>query len=129
MRAVVLTAFTGLDGLQLSEVPDPSPGEGEVLVQIRAASLGPWDVAGAQGAFAGTGGSSEFPQVQGWDFAGETADGRRVAGFVAQPWMGAGAFAERISVPQGILADVPDGLGFPEASAIPVCGLTARPRR
>ena len=126
MRAVVLTAFTGLDGLQLSEVPDPSPGDGEVLVQIRAASLGPWDVAGAQGAFAGTGGSSEFPQVQGWDFAGETADGRRVAGFVAQPWMGAGAFAERISVPQGILAELPDGIAFPEASAVPVCGLTAR---
>jgi hypothetical protein len=40
------------------------------------------------------GGLSEFPQVQGWDFAGETIDGRRVLGFVPQPWMGVGAFAE-----------------------------------
>ena len=126
MRAIVLNAFAGLDGLELSDVPDPSAGDGEVLVDVRAACLGPWDLAGAAGAFAGAGGSSDFPQVQGWDFAGETADGRRVAGFVPQPWMGVGAFAEQISVPEGMLAELPDGLGFTEASALPVCGLTAR---
>src|SRR5262249_8784127 len=71
------------------------------------------------------GGSSEFPQVQGWDFAGETADGRRVLGFVAQPWMGVGAIAEEISVPTGILTSLPDSLGFPEARALPVCAWTA----
>jgi NADPH:quinone reductase-like Zn-dependent oxidoreductase len=126
VRAIVLTAFTGVDGLELSEVPDPSPGDGETLVHVRAASLGPWDLACAQGAFAAAGGSSEFPQVQGWDFAGEMVDGRRVAGFVAQPWMGVGAFAEQISVPRSMLTELPDALGFPEASAVPVCGLTAR---
>ena len=126
MRAIVLNAFTGLDGLELSQMPDPSPGDGEALVHIRAASLGPWDLAAAGGAFAGAGGSSDFPQVQGWDFAGETADGRRVTGFVAQPWMGVGAFAEQISVPDGILAELPEALGFTEGSALPVCGLTAR---
>ena len=126
MRAIVLNAFTGVDGLELSEVPDPSPGDGDALVHVRAASLGPWDLAAATGAFAGADGSSDFPQVQGWDFAGETADGRRVVGFVAQPWMGVGAFAEQISVPEGILAELPDALGFAEGSALPVCGLTAR---
>jgi len=126
VRAIVLNAFTGVDGLELSEVPDPSPGDGDALVHVRAASLGPWDLAAATGAFAGAGGSSDFPQVQGWDFAGETADGRRVVGFVAQPWMGVGAFAEQISVPEGILAELPDALGFAEGSALPVCGLTAR---
>jgi NADPH:quinone reductase len=126
VRAIVLKAFTGLDGLELSEVPDPSPGDGEALVNVRAASLGPWDVAGADGAFASAGGSSDFPQVQGWDFAGETSDGRRVVGFVAQPWMRVGAFAEQISVPRDLLAELPEALGFPEGSALPVCGLTAR---
>jgi len=126
VRAIVLNAFTGVDGLELSEVPDPSPGDGDALVHVRAASLGPWDLAAATGAFAGADGSSDFPQVQGWDFAGETADGRRVVGFVAQPWMGVGAFAEQISVPEGILAELPDALGFAEGSALPVCGLTAR---
>ncbi len=37
-----------------------------------------------------------------------------------------GAFAEQIAVPSGILAPLPDSLGFPEGSALPVCVLTAR---
>ncbi len=126
MRAVVLNSFAGLDGLALSETADPSPGAGEELVSIRAASLGPWDLSAASGAFASAGGSTDFPQVQGWDFAGETSDGRRVLGFVAQPWMRAGAFAERIAVPAAILASLPDGLSFVEGSTLPVCALTAR---
>jgi NADPH:quinone reductase len=126
VRAIVLTSFSGLDGLELSEVADPTPADGEQLVYVRAASLGPWDRAAADGAFAGMGGATDFPQVQGWDFAGETVDGRRVLGFVAQPWMGVGALAERIAVPSAILAPLPDSLGFPEGSAFPVCALTAR---
>lgn len=126
MRAVVLSSFAGIDGLELSEVPAPIPSYGEQLVRVRAASLGPWDLAAASGAFVAAGGSSDFPQVQGWDFAGETDDGRRVLGFVPQPWTGVGALAEQISVPVSILTAVPDSLGFPEASALPVCALTAR---
>lgn len=126
MRAVVLNSFSGIEGLSLAEVPDPAPGEGEQLVRVTAASLGPWDLAGASGAFAGMGGSSAFPQVQGWDFAGETADGRSVMGFVAQPWMGVGALAELIAVPTSILTTLPpNSLGAEEASALPVCALTA----
>jgi NADPH2:quinone reductase len=119
VRAIVLNSFSGVDGLELVNVPEPTVGDGEELVHVRAASLGPWDLAAAQGAFVDAGGSSKFPQVQGWDFAGETADGRRVVGFVAQPWMGVGALAERISVPGPILATLPSGLGFPEAARCP----------
>jgi NADPH:quinone reductase-like Zn-dependent oxidoreductase len=126
VRAIVLNSFSGLDGLALSEVAEPAPGEGERLVHVRAASLGPWDLSGAGGAFAAAGGSSDLPQVQGWDFAGETDDGDRVLGFVAQPWMGVGALAELISVPAGILARLPDSLGYAEGSALPVTALTAR---
>jgi NADPH:quinone reductase-like Zn-dependent oxidoreductase len=95
-------------------------------VSIRAASLGPWDLGAADGAFTAAGGSGDFPQIQGWDLAGETADGRRVLGFVAQPWMGVGAFAEQIAVPGAILAPLPEELGFVEGSTLPVCTLTAQ---
>ena len=126
VRAIVLNSFAGLDGLELAQVPDPAPRDGEQLVKVRAASLGPWDRYSTEGAFVAMGGSSEFPQVQGWDFAGETIDGRRVLGFVPQPWMGVGAFAEQIAVPSAILAPLPEAVGFDEGSTLPVCGLTAR---
>jgi NADPH:quinone reductase len=126
VRAIVLNSFSGLDGLDLSEVADPAPAEDERLVHVRAASLGPWDLAGAQGAFEAAGGSNDFPQVQGWDFAGESGEGDRVFGFVPQPWMGVGALAELISVPAGILAPLPASLGFAEGSALPVAALTGR---
>jgi NADPH:quinone reductase len=126
MRAIVLTAFTGLDGLELAHVPDPVPRDGEQLIRVRAASLGPWDRKNTEGAFVKGGGSTEFPQVQGWDFAGETIDGRRVVGFVRQPFMGVGAFAEQTAIPSAILAPLPEAVAFPEGSTLPVSGITAR---
>jgi NADPH:quinone reductase len=125
MRAIVLTSFDGPDAIELADQPDPTPGDGEELVRIRAASMGPWDLSGARGAFAGIGGNSDFPQIQGWDFAGETGDGRRVLGFVAQPWMGKGTFAELIALPSALLAPLPDQLSFEEGCALPVSGLAA----
>jgi NADPH:quinone reductase len=126
VRAIVLNAFTGLDGLELAQVPDPVPRDGEQLVTVRAASLGPWDLKNTEGAFVKGGGSTVFPQVQGWDFAGETVDGRRVVGFARQPFMGVGAFAEQIAVPSAILAPLPEAVSFPEGSTLPVSGITAR---
>jgi NADPH:quinone reductase-like Zn-dependent oxidoreductase len=126
VRAIVMNSFSGIDGLELAEAPDPTPDDGEEIVIVRAASLGPWDLGAAGGAFTAEGGSADLPQVAGWDFAGETADGRRVLGFVAQPWAGVGALAERIAVPSAILATLPDSFGFDAGSAIPVCALTAK---
>jgi NADPH:quinone reductase-like Zn-dependent oxidoreductase len=126
VRAITLASFAGIDGLGFSDWPDPVAGPDEELVEVRAAALGPWDLKATEGAFAAAGGSTVFPQQQGWDFAGETATGRRVLGFVAQPWMGIGALSERIAVPSALLADLPDGLSWPHGAALPVGSLTAQ---
>jgi NADPH:quinone reductase-like Zn-dependent oxidoreductase len=126
MRAITLASFDGIDALGFGDWPDPVPGPGEEVVEVRAVALGPWDLGAAEGAFAAAGGSTEFPQQQGWDFAGETQEGRRVLGFVPQPWMGVGAFAEKIAVPAAMLAALPDELSWPEGAALPVCSLTAQ---
>jgi NADPH:quinone reductase-like Zn-dependent oxidoreductase len=126
MRAVILTSFGGLEALELADLPEPTPGEGEEVVGVRAVALGPWDLSAADGYFRQLGGSTAFPQVQGWDFAGQTADGRRVVGFTAQAWMGVGALAEQIAMPAGLLAPLPDGLDWTQGAALPVTALTAR---
>src|SRR5260370_34298807 len=112
MRAVVPASVTGVNGLELGEAAGPIPAEGEQLVHVRAASLGPWDVESAEGAFAAQGGSADFPQVQGWDFAGETDNVQRVLGFVAQPRMRVGSLRELIAVPSASLATRHDTLDF-----------------
>jgi NADPH:quinone reductase len=128
MRALVVESFTGPDGVTVREVPDPSPAEpGSVLVEVKAAALGSWDIGTSYGGFAGMGGATALPQVIGWDFAGVRADtGERVAGFVAQPWAGVGTAAPRAVVPEGVLAPVPDGLSDEAAATLAVTALTAR---
>lgn len=126
MRALTLASFGGIDALGFSQWPDPVPGPGEELVEIRAVALGPWDIAATQGAFAAAGGTTEFPQQQGWDFAGETAAGRRVAGFVAQPWTGTGTLSERMAIASALLAELPDGLSWAHGASLPITSLTAQ---
>ena len=99
MQALTLTSFGGPDALGFADLTEPVVGPGQSAVNVRAVALGPWDLRATEGYFVGMGGSTVFPQVQGWDFAGETDDGRRALGFVAQPWMGIGSLAERIVVP------------------------------
>jgi hypothetical protein len=43
MRAIRVGAFGGIEQLNLSSIPVPTPGRGEVLVRVRAAGVGPWD--------------------------------------------------------------------------------------
>jgi NADPH:quinone reductase-like Zn-dependent oxidoreductase len=43
MKALLYACYGGADVLRVAEVPDPSPGLGEVLIRVRAASVGPGD--------------------------------------------------------------------------------------
>ena len=135
VRAVVLSSFDGLGGVDVREVDEPVVTDDGVLIRVVYAALGPWDVATTHGAFVGAGGGNGLPQVLGWDFAGIVESvgsqvsgftpGERVLGFSPQPWSGIGALAELIAVPAGTIAAVPTGLDLPAAAALPVSGLTA----
>lgn len=97
----------------IREVPEPEPGRGEVLVQVHAISLNRGELNRLPGAADGW--------RPGWDVAGVRTDtGARVVGV-----LGGGAWAERVAVPEGNLAELPDGCGFEAAAALPVAGLTA----
>lgn len=106
-----------------SEVAEPQPGPGEALVAVRALSLNRGEVRRALQA-------ADPGWLPGWDVAGVVerpaadgsgpAAGARVVGLVAE-----GGWAERVAVPSGRLAELPDGCGFADASTLPVAGLTA----
>src|SRR5689334_20094709 len=110
MKAITQAAFGSADVLQLREVPKPIPPAGEVLVRICAASPNPWDWHFMRGLpyisrLAGAGLRKPKNTILGSDVAGQVEAvgagvtqlhvGDEVVGFV-----GAGAFAEYVSVPE-----------------------------
>lgn len=67
MKAIVVTSKNGPDGLQLQEVPDPQPREGQVVVNVEAVGLNYADVLGTMGRYPG---GPEPPYICGREFAG-----------------------------------------------------------
>ena len=72
MKAIVIDGYGGIDRLRLDERPDPVPGPGEVLINVRAASVNPVDWKIREGElrlFLWL----RFPYIPGGDVAGEVA--------------------------------------------------------
>lgn len=121
MQAIV-TDPDGAFGVTIREIEAPSPTPSEALVRVQAISLNPGEIHSLAPAKAGT--------LPGWDLAGiveqSAADGSgprigsRVVGLV-----NAGAWAELVTVPTAVLAEIPETVTFAQAATLPVAGLTA----
>jgi NADPH:quinone reductase-like Zn-dependent oxidoreductase len=101
--------------------PDPTPGEGEVLVEVRAAALKPIDKQMASGAHYAS--VRSLPAVCGTDGAGTLPDGSRVFFAMARPPYG--AMAERTVVARPRCFPLPDSISDDTAAAILNPGLSA----
>ena len=127
MCAVVADHPGGLDVLHLHHVPLPVAGPGQVRVAVRSAGINFHDVQQRRG----TGPDSRFPLIPGIDFAGVVVEvGEAVEGLGAgQAVFGlapaGGAYAQQAVVPAAAVRPIPDGVGFDEAAALPVAGLSA----
>ncbi|MFI7665252.1 NADP-dependent oxidoreductase [Nocardia sp. NPDC049526] len=131
MRAISQDVIGGPEVLTEVELPIPTPGPGEILVQVRAAGLNPtdWRHRGVSGLFLG-----EPPFVLGWDVSGEVVatgtgatlfePGDAVFGMLPYPY-GHGAFAEYVVGPARAFAPKPVNLDHIQAAAIPLAALTA----
>lgn len=117
MRAVQISEFGGPDVLEVVELPDPVPGEGEVLVEVARAGMNFADTHQRQNDYLA---KAELPLVPGGEISGRTADGRRVAAMLMN-----GGYAERVAVPEAALVPIPDGVSDDQAAAILLQGLTA----
>jgi threonine dehydrogenase-like Zn-dependent dehydrogenase len=131
MQALV---FTGPGAMELQSVPRPEPGNG-VLVSVRAAGICGSELHGFRSV-----GFRKPPLIMGHEFAGETADGRRV---VVNPLVSCGhcdlctagrpqvcrsrellgvqrpgGFAERVAVPASTLHDLPDAMSWETAALV-----------
>ena len=116
MKAVVLDEERRLE---LRDVPDPEPSEGQTLVRVRAAGVNYADVLIREGRYPQ---APPLPYVPGSEIAGETDDGRRVIGFVRAE---GGGYAEQAVAENDWLFDLPAEASFEEGAAFLLAFLTA----
>jgi NADPH:quinone reductase-like Zn-dependent oxidoreductase len=130
MRAVRFDNYGDVDVLDVVEVPDPVPADGEVLVRVKAAGINPGEASIRKGVmhdrFPAT-----FPSGQGSDLAGvvdrvgpkvaEWQPGDEVIGFTNKR----GSHAELVLVGSEDLIRRPAGVPWDAAGALFVAGVTA----
>jgi NADPH:quinone reductase-like Zn-dependent oxidoreductase len=130
VKAIRIHEDGGPDVLRYEDAPDPQPAEGEVLIDLRAASLNHLDVWMRKGMP-----SVPKPRILGADGAGVIAgtDERVVINpaimiggttHIVGETMD-GTHAERIAIPRDYVHPIPTGLNFEEAAAFPLVFLTA----
>jgi len=116
VRAAVLHE-TGAP-LSVEDVPDPEPGPGQSLVDVRAAGINFADVLIRLGHYPQP---PPLPAILGNEVAGDL-DGRRVLGFVRTS---GGGYAERAAVDDEWVFDLPDGASYAEGASFLTTYLTA----
>jgi len=118
VRAVQIQRFGGPEVLEVAEVPEPRPAEGEVLIRVSRAGVNFADTHTREDSYVARYG---LPLIPGNEVAGTTEDGRRVVAMLA----GTGGYAEWAVAPADQAFDVPEGLDDGVALALLIQGLTA----
>ncbi len=134
MRAVALNEYGGPEVLDVVDLPEPRLGPDVVMVRTRAAGVNPVDYKVRRGGLDGRF-PCHFPLVPGWDVAGTVEDvgpdvtefrpGDDVMGYVRRDHIQWGTYAELVPAPLRTVAPKPASVGWAEAAAIPLAGLTA----
>lgn len=137
MKSIVRSKYGSTETLRLTDVPKPTPGSGDVLVEMRASSVNMADVDYMRGhpwmARLGTGLRTPRNTRLGLDVAGVvTAVGESVTRFRPGDEVigdltvhGYGAFAEFVCAPENAFMPKPTGLSFAEAATVPQAAVMA----
>ena len=127
MKAVLIKSPGGPEQLYLGEWETPTPGPHEVLVRVRATAVNRADTLQRQGKYPVPEGASP---ILGLEMAGDIA----AVGSAVTRWqvgnavcglLGGGGHAEYALMHEDLALPLPEGMGYPEAAAIPEVFLTA----
>jgi putative PIG3 family NAD(P)H quinone oxidoreductase len=126
MRAVIASSTGGPEVLSVGELPDPTPGPGEVLVAVAATAVNRADTLQRQGFYPPPPGASD---VIGLECSGTiTALGEGVEGWAVGDevcaLLAGGGYASYGVVPVGQVMPVPAGVSLVEAAALPEVACT-----
>ena len=120
MKAVIVDGPGGPDQLRVEEIQAPEAGEGEVLLEVRAAGVNRADLLQRQGLYPPPKGASEIIGLEASGIilaapqGGQWGVGDRVCALLA-----GGGYSERAAVPAAQLLPMPPNMGFEAAAALP----------
>ena len=130
MKAARIHEFGSPDVIRIDDVPPPTPNEGEILVRVAAAGVGPWDALFRERKIAV---SSPLPLILGSDLSGvveatgpgvtKFRAGDEVYGVTNSQFLG--AYAQYALASEKMMAQKPRSLSFVEAASAPVVVVTA----
>ncbi|MYV43052.1 zinc-binding dehydrogenase [Streptomyces sp. SID1328] len=126
MHAITISEPGGPENLTWTEVPDPVPGEGEVLVEVVASAVNRADIMQRQGHYDPPPGASAYP---GLECSGRIAAlGPGVSGWSVGDevcaLLAGGGYAQKVVIPAGQLLPVPEGIDLKQAAALPEVACT-----
>jgi len=126
MRAVTVSEPGGPEVLSLSELPDPEPGPGEVVIDVAATAVNRADLLQRQGLYPPPPGASE---IIGLECSGTVSAvgpevGDRKVGDEVCALLAGGGYATRVGVPAGQVMPVPPGVDLVTAAALPEVACT-----
>lgn len=123
MHAIVAESA---DRLIWQEVPDVTPGAGEVLVKVCAAGVNRADLLQAAGKYPPPPGASDILGLEVSGTIAEVGEGvdRWTVGQPVCALLAGGGYAEYVAVPQGQVMPVPESVSLPHAAALPEVACT-----
>ncbi len=126
MRAVIAPEPGGPEALTVTDLPDPEPGPGEVVIDVAATAVNRADTLQRQGFYPPPPGASDVlglecsgtigavgPGVEDWSVGDEVC-----------ALLAGGGYAEKVLVPAGQVMPVPDGVDLVTAGALPEVACT-----
>src|ERR671920_1144041 len=118
MRAVQITRFGGPEVLEMADVPEPTPGQGQQLYDVSTAGINFADTHQIENSYLA---AQELPLIPGAEFVGTpVGGGQRVVGL-----LGGGGYAEKVVAHDFLTWPVPDGVSDEQALSVVLQGSTA----
>jgi NADPH2:quinone reductase len=118
MRAVQITRFGGPEVMNIVDLPEPAPGEGQKLYEVSSAGVNFADTHHIENSYLA---AQQLPLVPGAEFVGTpVGGGQRVVGL-----LDGGGYAEKVAAHDFLTWPVPDGVSDEQALAVVLQGATA----
>lgn len=118
MRAVQITRFGGPEVMEIVDLPDPTPGDGQQLYEVNSAGVNFADTHQIENSYLA---QQQLPLIPGAEFVGTpVGGGQRVVGL-----LDGGGYAEKVAAHDFLTWAVPDGVSDEQALAVVLQGATA----